>query len=439
MFSIILQLLATLSILVFVHELGHYLIARLFHVRVDKFFLFFDLGGKAPFKFKPKNSPTVFGIGWLPLGGYCKIAGMIDESLDKDQMAKAPEPDEFRSKPAWQRFLIMVAGVVFNIILAIVIYAGVAMHWGADELTSDKIHSGMAFSPIAKEIGFEDGDIILSINGKKEDAMDHGFIRKVVEAKEVQIKRGNEIKSIAIPDDMMQRLISSKNGFLNIQTPFVIDSIIPNSIAQRAGMSIGDSLIAINGEKMMDINDAKVALYKNANDSVILTMQSNGILRDYAIQLDSTGRIGVGLKPIDKIYPIEHINYNLFTAIPAGIKQGVNTMKGYVGDMKYVFTKEGVSQMGGFGTIGSLYPKTFNWFAFWNITALISIILGVMNLLPIPGLDGGHIMFLLYEMITRRKVSQDILIKAQIVGMIILLILVIYANANDVFRFLIKQ
>ncbi|SUB89419.1 Metalloprotease mmpA [Porphyromonas macacae] len=439
MLSIVIQLLASLSLLVFVHELGHYIMARIFGVKVDKFYLFFDAGGKALFRYKPKNSSTEFGIGWLPLGGYCKISGMIDESLDTEQMKREPSKEEFRSKPAWQRFFIMFGGVLFNVILAIFIYAGISYHWGRVELTSDLVHSGMAFAPVAKDIGFQDGDIILSIDGEKEDVLDQqNFTRKVIGARYVQVLRGEEKVDIRIPEDMMKRVLRTQQGVLTPQMPFVVDSVFPNSPASAAGIMPGDSLIAVNGTQTPDIRDAQKMLQTLSNNSITLTMSSKGAIRDYQVQVDSTGIIGVQLKHLTEIYPVSKIKYNLLTAIPAGIKQGVNTIRSYVGDMKYVFTKEGASQIGGFGTIGSLFPKQFNWFLFWNITALISIILAVMNLLPIPALDGGHIMFLLYEMFTGRKVSESFMIKAQIVGMILLLILILYANANDVVRFLIR-
>ncbi len=297
----------------------------------------------------------------------------------------------------------------------------------------------MAFAPVAKDIGFQDGDIILSIDGEKEDVLDQqNFTRKVIGARYVQVLRGEEKVDIRIPEDMMKRVLRTQQGVLTPQMPFVVDSVFPNSPASAAGIMPGDSLIAVNGTQTPDIRDAQKMLQTLSNNSITLTMSSKGAIRDYQVQVDSTGIIGVQLKHLTEIYPVSKIKYNLLTAIPAGIKQGVNTIRSYVGDMKYVFTKEGASQIGGFGTIGSLFPKQFNWFLFWNITALISIILAVMNLLPIPALDGGHIMFLLYEMFTGRKVSESFMIKAQIVGMILLLILILYANANDVVRFLIR-
>ncbi len=438
MLSIILQLLVSLTILVFIHELGHYSISRLFKVRVDKFYLFFDVAGKALLRFRPKNSRTEFGVGWLPVGGYCKIAGMVDESFDVDGLKQEPKQDEFRSRPAWQRFMMMVAGVVFNVILAVIIYAGISYHWGDWELPSDRVTSGFAFAPVARDLGFRDGDIVLSIDGKTENALSGNFIRKFIEARYVRVKRGEETLDIAIPDDMMKRVLRTGEGVLTMQYPFVVDSVMSGRSAANAGIRSGDRLLAINGKSMTDFRDAQKKIKSLAGQPVTMTMSNGGVERDVPVFIDDSGMIGVSLKKPSEIYDVNQISYTLLSSIPAGIRQGVGTIRSYVSDMKYVFTKEGVSQMGGFGTIGSLFPRHFTWLAFWSITALLSVMLAVMNILPIPGLDGGHIMFLLFEMVTGRKVSTDVLIKAQIIGMALLLTLVFYANANDVFRFLIK-
>ncbi|WP_329903007.1 RIP metalloprotease RseP [Porphyromonas pogonae] len=436
-FSLTIQLLASLSILVFIHELGHFLFARKFKVRVEKFYLFFDPWFSL-FKYKPRGSDTEYGIGWLPLGGYCKISGMIDESLDTDQMASEPQPYEFRSKPAWQRLLIMFAGVLFNAILAIFIYTGISLAWGKIQLPSENIHSGMAFSDVAKDIGFQDNDIIIAVDGQKEDALDRGFMRKIIQAQDVEVLRNGQKVTIDIPSDMMERLLRTNNGLMSIQFPLVIDSVMKTGGASQAQLLPGDSLVAIDSTSVPDVRDALTKMNSLRGNESVFTFARNGELFTTPVKIDTAGHIGIVMKRVTDVYKTNHISYNIFNAIPAGIDQGMGTMKSYVGDMKYVFTKEGAKQMGGFGTIGKLFPYPFNWHDFWSITAFLSIILAVMNLLPIPGLDGGHIMFLFIEMISGRKVSQKILVTAQVIGMLLLFALVLYANGNDLFRYLIK-
>lgn len=428
-----LQLILALTILVFIHELGHYLFARLFRVRVDKFYLFFDWGG-AIFRYKPKRSDTEFGIGWLPLGGYCKINGMVDESMDIDHLKQDPKPYEFRSKPAWQRLLIMFGGVLFNFILALVIYSGISLHFGKTQLLSHQINSGMAFSSVAQEVGFQDNDIILTVDGKEMDALAPGFMRAVMQGREVIVLRNGQKEKIIIPTDMMKRVLKAKSGFMSLQMPFVIDSILPTGTAYANGLQPGDSITMVSGKLLPDIQDVSSTIHSHAGDSVALTFVRAGTEMTTTLPVDTNGLIGIQARPLQDVYPLEQINYSLSEAIPAGINQGVQTMRSYVSDMKYVFTKEGAQQLGGFGTLGNLFPAYWNWGQFWAMTAFLSIILAVMNILPIPALDGGHILFLLIEMITRRKVSQEILIRAQLIGLAILFLLVLYANGNDLLR-----
>lgn len=429
------QLMLSLTILVVIHELGHFSMARLFKVRVDKFYIFFNPWFSL-FKFKPKNSETTWGIGWLPLGGYCKLNGMIDESIDTDHLKTEPQPYEFRSKPAWQRFIIMVAGVVFNFLLALIIYTGIAYTWGNVQLSSDKISQGMLFSPAAKAVGFQDGDVILAVNGEKMDALDNNFMRSVINAHTVDIRRGGKDTTLVIPKDMMIRVMRDQKGLLSIKMPYIVDSVLPGSAASKVGLEHNDRLIAIEGQPADNLQEAAVLLKSMKGRVTSMEFLRGADTLRLSVPLDSSGKIGIMLTPIDRIYPVERVHYSLLQAIPRGIRQGVSTMTGYVSDMKYVFTPEGADQLGGFASIGNLFPAQWNWYSFWLMTAFLSLILAVMNLLPIPALDGGHIIFLFYEMVTGKKVSEKIIINAQIVGMLLLFALMIYVNVKDIFRFL---
>ena len=430
--STIVQLTVSLAILVIIHECGHFLLARLFKVRVEKFYLFFNPWFSL-FKYKPKNSETEYGIGWIPFGGYVKIAGMVDESLDREQLAKPPQPDEFRSKPAWQRLLIMIAGVVFNFLLAIAIYSGVLYHWGEEYIPLQSVTSGMEFSPTAQEIGFRDGDILLSADGVLLEQFNENAVRQIINSKEVKVLRENDTATVSIPADFVNRLILHKKGFANYRSPFVVKSILKNSPAQKAGLMNGDSVVAINDATVF-IQDCIAAFALHKGEAVRLTFFRNGEQREITITPDEKGKIGVYMKTPADLYPTRKINYNLPEAIPAGIQKGVKKLTGYVSDMKYVFTKEGFESLGGFGTIAGLFPVPFEARSFWEITAFLSVILAFMNILPLPALDGGHVLFLLYEIVTGRKPSDNFLEKAQIIGMILLFSLLIFANLNDVFR-----
>lgn len=430
-----LQLILSLSILVLVHEFGHFIFARLFKVRVEKFYLFFDPWFSL-FKFKPKNSDTEYGIGWLPLGGYCKISGMIDESMDKEQMAQPPKSYEFRSKPAGQRLLIMTAGVIFNFLLALFIYSMVLLHWGDTYLPLKNVTYGMEYSSTFKNIGFVDGDVLLKADTATLERFNEDCLRKVVEAKSVTVLRdGREVK-IDIPQDMMQRLLRDKEGFAYYRFPMIINDVNSNS-AIEAGLKVNDRIICVNGINTIVATDVVNELYTNRGNTVQIEVVRNGQQVAMDVPIDTVGHLGVTVhaNPLN-IYETVTIKYNFFTSFPAGIKLGVNTLKGYVNDMKYVFTKEGAKSVGGFGAIGSLFPASWNWRLFWERTAFLSIILAFMNILPIPALDGGHVMFLLYEVITRRKPGDKFLEYAQITGMIILFSLLIFANGNDIVRFL---
>jgi regulator of sigma E protease len=435
-----LQLILSLSILVLVHEFGHFIFARIFKVRVEKFYLFFDPWFSL-FKFKPKNSDTEYGIGWLPLGGYCKISGMIDESMDKEAMAQPAKPYEFRSKPAGQRLMIMIAGVLFNFLLALFIYSMVLYTWGETYLPLKNMKHGMYYSEAFQEVGFRDGDILLKANNEELDRLDQSSFRKVVEASNVTVLRDGVETVIPIPEDMMQRFMREGKGFASPdRVPMVVKKLSEkDSPAATAGLQPGDSIVSINGQATPLFEDVAKMLDQNKGKDITLGFYRDGMEQSVVIQPDTAGKIGVYLMSKTDLYPTVTRTYGFFESFPAGVRLGINTLKGYVNDMKYVFTKEGASSLGGFGTIGSIFPTVWDWQVFWMQTAFLSIILAFMNILPIPALDGGHVMFLLYEVIARRKPSDKFLEYAQITGMFLLFALLIYANGNDIFRFFFKS
>ena len=435
-----LQLILSLSILVIVHEFGHFIFARIFKVRVEKFYLFFDPWFSL-FKFKPKNSDTEYGIGWLPLGGYCKISGMIDESMDKEAMAQPAKPYEFRSKPAGQRLMIMIGGVLFNFLLALFIYSMVLYSWGETYLPLKNMKHGMYYSEAFHEIGFKDGDILLKADGEELDRLGPATFRRVVEAGRVTVLRDGVETTITVPEDMMQRFMREGKGFANPnRVPMVIKNLTSEeSPAALAGLKAGDSIVSVNGQATPLFEQVAPLLAQNKGKELTLGFYREGVEQSTVVRPDTAGMIGVALMAPTDLYPTVTRSYGFFESFPAGIRLGVNTLKGYVSDMKYVFTKEGASSLGGFGTIGSIFPAVWNWQIFWMQTAFLSIILAFMNILPIPALDGGHVMFLIYEVIARRKPSDKFLEYAQVVGMFLLFALLIFANGNDLFRFLFKS
>ena len=401
------QLMLSLSLLVVIHEGGHFLFAKLFKTRVEKFRLFFDPWFTI-FKFKPKNSETEYGLGWIPLGGYVKIAGMIDESMDVEQMKQPAQPWEFRAKPAWQRLLIMIGGVLFNFLLALFIYSMILYAWGDSYIPVQKAPLGMQFNETAHNAGFQDGDILISADGKPLERMGTDLLMDVVDARQVTVLRGGKEASVYIPEDMINRLMEDSVTFTAFRMPFVVDSLMAGSPAA-----------------------------KSDNHDVMLTIMRKGVQHELAIITDEDFKMGVyPVTNTSKLLPIVKKDYGFFASFPAGIKLGVNTLAGYVNQMKYVFSKEGAKQLGGFGTIGNIFPASWDWHQFWYMTAFLSIILAFMNILPIPALDGGHVLFLLYEIIARRKPSDKFMERAEMAGMFILFALLIWANMNDVIRFL---
>ena len=436
-----LQLILSLSILVLVHEFGHFIFARIFKVRVEKFYLFFDPWFSI-FKFKPKNSDTEYGVGWLPLGGYCKISGMIDESMDKEAMAQPPKPYEFRSKPAGQRLMIMVAGVLFNFLLALFIYSMVLFTWGDTFLPLKNMKAGMDYSETFHNVGFQDGDILLKADDTELERFGEDCFRRVLNAQTVTVLRGGVETVIPIPEDMAQRVMRDKKGFASYRFPMVVRELgkteSGESPAAVAGLQPGDSIVSINGIVTPSFYEVGEVLAQNKDKDVLVGFYRAGIPQTLTLHTDTAGKMGIySVSPFD-MYQTVTRKYGFFESFPAGVMLGVNTLKGYVSDMKYVFTKEGASSLGGFGTIGSLFPAEWDWHSFWMKTAFLSIILAFMNILPIPALDGGHVMFLLYEVIARRKPSDKFLEYAQVTGMFLLFALLIYANGNDIFRFFFK-
>ena len=436
-----LQLILSLSILVLVHEFGHFIFARIFKVRVEKLYLFFDPWFSI-FKFKPKNSDTEYGVGWLPLGGYCKISGMIDESMDKEAMAQPPKPYEFRSKPAGQRLMIMVAGVLFNFLLALFIYSMVLFTWGDTFLPLKNVKAGMDYSETFHNVGFQDGDILLKADDTELERFGEDCFRRVLNAQTVTVLRGGVETVIPIPEDMAQRVMRDKKGFASYRFPMVVRELGKTesceSPAAVAGLQPGDSIVSINGIVTPSFYEVGEVLAQNKDKDVLVGFYRAGIPQTLTLHTDTAGKMGIySVSPFD-MYQTVTRKYGFFESFPAGVMLGVNTLKGYVSDMKYVFTKEGASSLGGFGTIGSLFPAEWDWHSFWMKTAFLSIILAFMNILPIPALDGGHVMFLLYEVIARRKPSDKFLEYAQVTGMFLLFALLIYANGNDIFRFFFK-
>ncbi len=432
-----LQLILSLSILVIVHEFGHFIFAKIFGVRVEKFYLFFN-PWFTPFKYKPQNSETEYGIGWLPLGGYVKLSGMMDESMDKDQLAQPEQPWEFRSKPAWQRLMIMVGGVFMNFILAFFIYAMIMFAWGKKYIPIPNYTLGFSFNEQAEQAGFRDGDILLKADGVDLEVQDMKTIMDIVDAKQVLVLRDGQEVVIDLPKGFNKVLLDEKDPFMAPRYPFVINAVSNGSPALKAGIQPNDSLVGtpVNPKMAFDQLSALFAEYKEK--PLVISYYRQGVLSEATITPDENGKIGVQPRSPLNIYKTVYKHYNFFTSFPAGITEGITTIKGYLSSLKLVFTKEGAGSLGGFGTIANIFPSLWDWEIFWNMTAILSIMLGVMNLLPIPALDGGHVMFLLYEVITGRKPNEKFMEYAQIAGMIFLLGLLLFANGNDIFRFLIK-
>lgn len=430
------QLILSLSILVVLHEFGHFMFARLFKARVEKFYLFFDPWFSL---FKVNKGETEYGVGWLPLGGYVKISGMIDESMDKEAMKQPPKPYEFRAKPAWQRLLIMVGGVLMNFLFAIVIYIGVLYAWGEQFLPTENVRYGIVAEGVAEEIGLQTGDRILTVDNEPVTDFFNIIPTVVLEnAGSLQVERNGRIIDVEISDEDHAKLLRSKS-VVAPRIPFrmQVDGFTPDSPGQKAGLQTGDKIVKLNG-KTFEFNDEWTKeLQAFRGEQVTLTVDRNGNLVDLDMVLGEDGMIGIRLnQEFMEQLELETIRYGFFESIPAGISRGVQITKDYLKQLKLLFRPEtkAYESLGGFATIGSIFPSTWNWYSFWNMTAFISIILAIMNLLPIPALDGGHVMFLVFEMVSGRKPGEKFLEYAQIAGMILLLALVLYANANDIIK-----
>jgi len=433
------QFLLSISILVILHEFGHFLFAKLFKTRVEKFYLFFNPWFSI---FKKKIGETEYGMGWLPLGGYVKISGMIDESMDKEQMKKPPEPHEFRSKPSWQRLLIMLGGVLVNFVLALIIYAAILYTWGDQYLPTKNVKYGIMVDSLAKDIGLKNGDKIIALDNKPVEDF-YKIVPNIVldEVQAIQIEREGNKREIPVPDRIIPELLNS-TGFIMPRLPFYVEGFTKDSPAKEAGLKVDDKLIAINKLPVEFFDEFKNTLGNYKNKEVTISALRNNDTLDFAVTVPENGLIGVVPNGnIARFFELESKEYDLLASIPAGINKGVETFSSYLKQLKLIFSPktEAYKSLGGFITIGKIFPGTWNWQAFWNLTAFLSIILAIMNVLPIPALDGGHVMFLLYEMITGRKPSDKFMEYAQITGMIILLSLLLYANGNDIFRHFLNK
>ncbi len=448
----LLQFMLAISILVLLHEGGHFFFSKLFGVRVEKFFLFFDPWFHL-FQFKPRKSDTTYGIGWLPLGGYCKIAGMIDESFDTDQMQKPAEPWEFRSKPAWQRLLIMIGGVLVNFLLALFLYAMCLFTWGDDYVKPKDMPLGMKFNKEAKALGFQDRDILVGTDQGEFKKFGADMFREMATAHKAYVIRDGKQVSIDMPGDLdLLDMFKSTPPFMTQFIEARVDSVLSGSLAEHMGFRKGDIITSLNGKRITSFNDFQYEVgriddvldyAKTHQDSLKALTVTVTLARQAGEQTCKLTRKGVlkddlkfGYMPQLPADKVTHIEYGFFESFPAGIKYGCNVLSGYVGDMKYIFSAEGAKSLGGFGAIGSMFPDVWNWHKFWLMTAFLSIILAFMNILPIPALDGGHVLFLLYEMITRRKPSENFMIRAEYIGIGILMLLMVVANLNDVLRWI---
>jgi regulator of sigma E protease len=427
------QFVLSLSILIVLHEMGHFIPAKLFKTKVEKFYLFFDPWFSL---FKFKKGETEYGIGWLPLGGYVKISGMIDESMDKEQMKLPPQPWEFRSKPAWQRLIIMIGGVTVNVILGILIYAMVLFAWGEEYLPTKNATYGIAADSLAMKMGFRDGDKILAVNNKEVANFNKVPLEIMLnKATTVQVDRNGEKLDIPVSEDDLSEMIKKKSTLMIPRFPCIVDSLMKDYPAQKSGLKKGDKIIAINGHPTPFYNNVTEILRKNPGTVANIGVARGNDTMAFRIPVTAEGAIGFYPKDPSRIFDMDTINYGFFASFPAGIHKAYETFDSYIKQMKVLFTvKDAHKQVGGFLTIGKAYSTTWDWQRFWAFTAFLSIVLAIMNILPIPALDGGHVMFLLYEVITRRKPNEKLMEYAQYAGMILLLALLLYANGNDVAR-----
>lgn len=434
------QFLLSLSILIILHELGHFIPAKLFKTRVEKFYLFFDVKYSL---FKKKIGETVYGIGWLPLGGYVKISGMIDESMDTEQMAKDPEPWEFRSKPAWQRLIIMLGGVTVNFILAFIIYIGMTFFYGEKYIANSELKDGVWIeNPSMKEIGFRTGDKLVNIDGKPIEKLDGGISEKIMMSKSVVINRNGADQEIKIPHNFIDRLLSGeKIPLAQLRMPFAIGKVPAES--ENQNLKSKDIILSINGQKTKYLDEVTPILEANKGKSIAAVILRDEKEMPVNLKVNKDGKLGVNLGGINMdsleklgYYKISKQEFGFFESVPVGINRGFEQLGSYGKQLKAIFTPStgAYKGVGGFAAIYNIFPNTWSWETFWSITALLSIMLGVMNLLPIPALDGGHVMFLLYEIISGKKPSDKFMEKAQMVGFVLLISLLLFANGNDIYK-----
>jgi len=446
---VVLQFLLSLSILVVLHELGHFLMAKLFKTKVEKFYLFFNPKFSL---FKKKIGETEYGIGWIPLGGYVKIAGMIDESMDKEFLQSEPKPWEFRSKPAWQRLLIMLGGVMVNILLAIIIYIGIAYAWGEARIPLDSLKDGVwVQNSVLKEAGLKTGDKIKKIDGKEMHYLEDVLkppTPPILTAKTVTVERNGETMELRMPEDFISRLVDNKKkeGLIGPRVPFIINRVVPGSPNEGLDLKKGDEIVSVDRKPVKYMDEVIDYLSQHKGEEVLLGIKRGGTISEKKFKISSEGKIGVETYLDENIikerglFKVEYEKYGFFEAIGKGLQNAKQTLTGYLAQLKLLFNPStgAYKSVGGFMTMAKIFPTTWDWQAFWKITAFLSIMLAVLNLLPIPALDGGHAMFTLYEMITGHKPSEKFLEKAQIAGFIILLALLLYANGNDILRLLGK-
>lgn len=435
------QFLLSLSILIILHELGHFIPAKLFKTRVEKFYLFFDVKYSL---LKKKIGETEYGIGWLPLGGYVKISGMIDESMDKEQMALPAQPWEFRSKPAWQRLIIMLGGVTVNFILAFIIYIGMVYFYGDSYVKNDSIKDGVwVTNPVVEKAGLKTGDKIISIDGEKIERFVPAVSLDILMSKKIIVERAGEQKTVSLPVNFIGKIIDQdKKSVITLRLPFVVGGFSKNS-PNKNNLKVKDILVSINGKPTRYIDEITPILDSNKGKNLAAVVLRDNKQINVKLNVNKEGKLGVQLGELETdnleklgYYQFNNTDYGFFEAIPIGIQKGFDQLAKYGKQLKAIFTPStgAYKGVGGFAAIYNVFPQSWSWEAFWNITALLSIMLGVMNLLPIPALDGGHVMFLLYEMISGKKPSDKFLENAQMVGFVLLISLLLFANGNDIYK-----
>lgn len=472
-----LQLILALVILVTIHEFGHYIFARMFGVKVNRFYLFFNpkfsLLRYNPMKGtlevvawnkkdgepralltmhvnkaheprpdgKPTWRDTIYGLGWVPLGGYCDIAGMVDETKDAEDAAKESDYG-LNSKPAWQRFCVMVAGVLLNFVLAIIIYIGIAVHWGDDVIPFNAMTEGMDFAPELEQAGFRQGDILVTINGDSIRPTDYSTMWELLQpGTRVGVLREGQPQEVTVSDNLLQQIAGKGSNYvpMSMRIPVVVARTMHGEGAQLAGLQPGDRILRVESDTVPTLTEFFPVLDARKGTTVpMLVEAADGNTRIADVAINSNGKIGIQLLSPAEIFEHTKVHYNLLTGIPRGWELGTTQLTTYVKSLKLIFTKEGAQSLGGFGTLGDLFPSSWNWYSFWQITAFLSIILAFMNIIPIPGLDGGHILFIIVEIISGRKVPDKFLEVANTIGIFFLFALLLYANGNDIFRYLIK-